>query len=146
MTCLHTEELGKDDLGAPGIKRCYKAAVWKNRCAEHGGVMPSVEELMQLIGVLNGWGSSINVATHYGRQREWIAQDESRLTDTWIWGVSTGICGLEDKDRVSAHGATLPQALWNLCKAIPDKHTSHVNWHKTREEKALAELAKFLEK
>lgn len=97
---------------------CVNDATWEGRCPQHGGRIPTVQELMTLLGKLTGWGDqSLSVSVGYKRARVRIAQDESHLDDSeWGFTAGTRICG-QDRD-ISAQGDSLEKALWELCKEV----------------------------
>lgn len=97
---------------------CMNEATWEGCCPEHGGVVPTVPELMTLLGKLTDWGDQgLSVSVGYKRARVFTAQDESHL-DNGAWGfvVGTKICG-QNRD-VGAQGRTFEEALWALCREI----------------------------
>lgn len=122
---------------------CMNDATWEGCCPQHGGRVPTVQELMTLLGKLTEWGDqSLSVSIGYKRACVRVAQDESHLNDSeWGFTARTRICG-QDRD-VSAQGGTLEEALWALCKevvsqaaAIRDRAVSRV----AETDKALSEF------
>lgn len=97
---------------------CVMDATWGGRCPQHGGRVPTVQELMTLLGKLTGWGDqSLSVSVGYKRARVYTAQNDSHLNNhEWGFTARTRICG-QDRD-VSAQGSTLEEALWTLCKEV----------------------------
>lgn len=100
---------------------CVNDATWEGRCPEHGGVVPTVPELMTLLGKLTHWSDQgLSVSVGYKRARVYTAQDESRLDDSaWGFVVGTKICG-QNRD-VGAQGRTFEEALWALCREIAEQ-------------------------
>lgn len=112
-------------MGAPPASVCASDATWNGRCSQHGGVVPTVPELMTLLSKLTGWGDqSLSVAIGYKRARVRTAQDESHLDDrTRGFTVGTTMAytgGGQDRD-IHAQGSTLEEALWVLCRGIVEQ-------------------------
>jgi hypothetical protein len=97
---------------------CMNDATWEGRCVQHGGKVPTVQELMTLLGKLTGWDDQdLSVSVGYKRARVYDAHDDSHLNNRkWGFTARTRICG-QDRD-VSAQGGTLEEALWALCNEV----------------------------
>lgn len=95
--------------------QCVYDATWNGRCPHHGGMPPSVPELMTLLGKLTGWGDqSLSVDIGYKRRRDYDEHADSYLNDrAWGFTAGTKVCG--QSQDVHAQGPTLEEALWALC-------------------------------
>ncbi len=125
-------------------QRCVNVAAWNKRCAEHGGVVPTVPELMTLLGELTNWSDQgLSVSIGYKRARVFMAQDETRLdNNTWGFVVSTRVCG-QGQD-IGAQGKTLEEALWTLCVEIVEQSSKTRQRASANETAARKTLDEFL--
>lgn len=123
---------------------CVNDATWDGRCPQHGGTVPTVPELMTLLGMLTGWDDqSLSVSIGYKRARVWTAQDYSHLDEsTRGFTVGTRVCG-QDRN-VHAQGATLEEALWALCREVVWQTSSARDRVAKQAEKAGEALSEFI--
>lgn len=117
MKCDHVDKFLDPDMQEP----CPNDVVWNQRCKTHGGVHPTIPELMTLLAALTGWSDqSLSVEIGFKRARTWTAQDESHLDERSRGFVaSTKIVCLTQV--VGAQGIDLPTALWALCEEVVKK-------------------------
>ena len=102
---------------------CLNEATWEGRCPMHGGKVPTVQELMILLGKLTGSGDQgLSVAIGYKRARVWDAQAESHLDEN-VWGFTAETRTFGQAHDVHAQGQSLEEALWALCKKVAGQAT-----------------------
>lgn len=140
MKCSYVDKFLDPDMQEP----CANDVVWNQRCETHGGVHPTVPELMTLLAGLTGSGDqSLSVEIGFKRARVWTAQDDSHLDErSWGFVASTKVFGLAQ--AVGAQGTDLPATLWALCEEVVTKVEDA---HKRRLEdasKARNGLARFV--
>jgi hypothetical protein len=117
MKCDYVNKFLDPDMQEP----CTNDVVWNRRCETHGGVHPTVPELMTLLARLTRSGDqSLSVEIGFKRARVWTAMDDSHLDErSWGFVASTKVFGLAQ--AVGAQGTDLPTALWALCEEVVKK-------------------------
>lgn len=127
----------------PGI--CPNDATWLGFCPDHGGKVPKVGELIQLVSRMAGWGEGHHVMVNFCEVYRQLSSNETEGTGRYTYTTVVEICG--DGNKITAADKdSLEMCLFNLARQVCSYHVELSNRHKARDAQATAILTEFISK